>query len=83
MSARATILSWHAPFIPVQDPYYAYARNNTLLCSSFMREYVGHPIFFSFALKTVKSRVLEMRDIVARALIYSTVYHYMGLILNQ
>ena len=24
-----------------------------------------------------------MKDIVARALIYSTLYHYMGLILNQ
>ena len=33
--------------------------------------------------KTVKARVLDMKDIVARALIYSTLYHYMGLILNQ
>ena len=43
----------------------------------------AHPIFFPFALKTVKSRVLNMKDIVARALIYSTLYHYIGLILNQ
>ena len=28
------VLGWHAPYIPVQDPYYeyAYARKNTLLC---------------------------------------------------
>ena len=43
----------------------------------------AHHIFFPFALKTVKSRVLDIKDIVARALIYSTLYHYMGLILNQ
>ena len=44
----------------------------------------AHPIFFPFALKTVKSSVLDMKDIVARgALIYSTLYHYMMLILNQ
>ena len=41
----------------------------------------AHPILFPFALKTVKSRVLDMKDIVARALIYSTLY--MGFILNQ
>ena len=39
----------------------------------------AHPIFFPFALKTVKSRVLDMKDIVARALIYSTLHHYIGL----
>ena len=32
--------TWHAPYIPVQDPCYAYAyaRKNTLLCSSFYKK---------------------------------------------
>ena len=36
----------------------------------------AHPIFFPFALKTVKSRVLDMKDIVARALILNTTSLY-------
>ena len=35
-------------------------------------------IIFLFTLKTVESRVLDIKDIVARALIYSTLYYYIG-----
>ena len=43
----------------------------------------AQPIFFRFALKNIESGVLDMKDIVARAIIYSTLYYYVGSILSS